>query len=60
MKRLIGLALMFAVLSPLSLGCSDTATKKTTTTTQTPNGKTTVENETKVKESGDNPPAANP
>ena len=60
MKRLIGLALMFAVLTPLSLGCSDTASKKTTTTTEGPGGKTSVENETKVKESGNNPPAANP
>lgn len=56
MKRLIGLAMLFAVLSPLAVGCSDTATKKTTQTTEGPGGKTTVENETKVKQSGDNPP----
>lgn len=56
MKRLIGLALIVAVLSPFTLGCSDTATKKTTQTTESGGGKTTVEHETKVKQSGDNPP----
>lgn len=56
MKRLIGWALMFAVLSPLSLGCGDKASTTTTKTTSTPGGETKVEDKTTVKQTGDNPP----
>ena len=41
------------------VGCDSKSSVKKQTTTETPGGSTTVTNEKTIKQSGDNPPAAN-
>lgn len=48
------------ILSIGMAGCNDTSSTKTETKTTTPNGSTTVTNETTVKKTGENPPPAKP
>jgi hypothetical protein len=58
MRRLMSLTLA-AALCPLGfLGCSEQASTKTETTTETPHGETTITTEKTVETSGDAPPPA--
>jgi hypothetical protein len=62
MRKLISLTMMGVLAMGLGIGingCSDEAGTKTTTTTTSPEGKSTVTTEKSVKTSGENPPAPN-
>jgi len=57
MKRFLTSALVLSSFSVFALvGCEDTSTNKTKTEVSTPGGKTSVEDKTTIKQSGENPP----
>jgi len=57
MKRFLASTLVLSSFSLFALvGCEDTSKSTTKSEVSTPEGKTTVEKETKIKESGSNPP----
>jgi hypothetical protein len=59
MRKLISLTMMGVLAMGLGIGisgCSDESTAKKESTVTTPGGKATVTEETRVKQSGDNPP----
>ena len=58
MRRLMSLTLAAGLCSVGFLGCSEKASVEKKTEVSTPNGKTTVEQTTEVKKSGDAPPPA--
>jgi len=58
MKRFLAHSLVLGVVSGFGLvGCGEESKTKTTEVQSTPGGTTTTTNETKVKSTGDNPPA---
>jgi hypothetical protein len=61
MKRYLASALVLSSFSVFALvGCEDTSTNKTKVESSTPEGKSSIESTTKVKESGSNPPPIEP
>ena len=56
MRRILAAILIVSISSLGLVGCGETSSTKTETTTKAPGGKTTTTEETKVKESGKNPP----
>jgi hypothetical protein len=60
MRKVISLTMAGVLAMGLGMtlsGCSEESTAKKESTVSTPGGKATVTEETKVKTSGDNPPA---
>jgi len=58
MKRMLASALILSAVTGFGLvGCGDESGVKTTEKVTTPTGTTTTTSETKVKSTGDNPPA---
>jgi len=60
MRKLISATMAGVLLAGSSMalvGCSDESSEKKTTTIKTPGGTTKVTDETKVQQSGQNPPA---
>ena len=56
MKRILAAILILSISSLGLVGCGETSSTKTETTTKGPGGTTTKTDETKVKQSGQNPP----
>jgi len=58
MKRFLAFALILSAVSGFGLvGCGEESKTKTTEVESTPTGTTTTTKETKIKSTGDNPPA---
>jgi len=57
MKRIVLSLMALGMLSLGTIGCADKASTKSKTETSGPGGTTTVEHDTTVKQTGDNPPA---
>lgn len=59
MKLLMSLVVLTGLVSLGMTGCAKEASTKTESTVSTPEGETTVTEETTVEQSGENPPPAN-
>jgi len=59
MKRFLSTSLLVGICSAFGMmGCADESKVKETSTVSTPGGTTETTSETKIKQTGDNPPPA--